>query len=125
MFPTDVAGWQALLTVLVSAAIGGGLRAIIGYHRHGGSEPWSWGKSMPAFGLGAAVGIVIEMEPYLDAQLFGMVMTVLAASGAAMLGQDGSKAIAVVKAKRASRAPKVIEGVEPESTEAAASDEAE
>ena|SRR3990167_1037020 len=97
----DVETVRVLIVVLVPAILGGSLRSVIGFLKSGALSwsDWSWKKATPAMLIGCALGLLVEYQAFLDPEVVGLAMTVLAAAGAAMVGQDAPKALREAKAK--------------------------
>jgi len=97
----DVETVRVLIVVLVPAILGGSLRSVIGFLKSGALSwsDWSWKKATPAMLIGGALGLLVEYQAFLDPEVVGLAMTVLAAAGAAMVGQDAPKALREAKAK--------------------------
>ena len=91
----DVETVRVLIVVLVPAILGGSLRSVIGFLKSGALSwsDWSWKKATPAMLIGGALGLLVEYQAFLDPEVVGLAMTVLAAAGAAMVGQDAPKAL--------------------------------
>ena len=97
----DVETVRVLIVVLVPAILGGSLRSVIGFLKSGALSwsDWSWKKATPAMLIGGALGLLVEYQAFLDPEVVGLAMTVLAAAGTAMVGQDAPKALREAKAK--------------------------